>query len=292
MRATPTCLRACLLLLLFTLLLLLPTPAKPIPVRTDIKSTLLGLEKKPTPIPTLPTKDDAKCFGLPKQMCHDEQDMAGAAEATKECKRLFCDPLCLKSTWTCDILSKAGIFKLAAQSPYKEALCAEFFAWGCSDGKPGTTAGCCGEKDEMLQRFVEDSVYGDDFPQGHLPMPVCEHDATDTSKEDLLCAACKGAIVISLKPRLDKCLDTGTEDDFSESSVQKIWEPLTLKPMAVAGTHRTLKERCVALQEKMESVLPKLTAAFNERACECMGCCKPKKREETCFFPFWQGIRR
>ena len=175
---------------------------------------------------------------------------------------------------------------MAGESPYKEALCAEFFAWGCSDGKPGTTAGCCDLKDEMLQRFVEDYVFGSNFPQGHLPMPMCEHDVTDTEKEDLICAACKGSIVISLKPRMDKCLDTGTDDDFSSSSVQKIMEPLVLKPMAVSGTHRTLKERCVKLQEKIEGILPKLTTAFNTRACECMGCCRPKKRERLVTFRF------
>ena len=259
-----------------------------IPTRSEITSTLLNTQTPPTQIPVLP-ETESTCFGLPKFQCHDTQDMQGAKEAEKECKKMYCNPLCLESTWECAIVSK-DIFKVASVSPYKEALCAQFIAWGCSDDS-GPTASCCDLKDEMLYRWVEDRLYGDDYPQAHLPMQVCTHDPTDKEKSDLFCSKCKANVVVTLKNRDDLCEDTGAgEADWSETSVQKLWEPWTLKPMAVAGTHRTLHERCVALQEKMESILPKLTAKVNERVCECMGCCAPKDNNDWCYFPFMQQV--
>ena len=257
-----------------------------LPVRSDIKSTLLNTQTPPILIPQLPDKSP-KCFGLPRLMCQDTQDMQSAAEAKTECQKMFCDPLCLESTWACDIVAN-GIFKVASRSPFKDALCAQFIAWGCSDDS-GPTAKCCDYKDEMLYRWVEDRLYGDDFPQVHLPMGICTHDPTDKDKSDLFCARCKANVVVTLKNRLDQCEDTGADGaDYSMDSVQKLWEPWTLKPMAVAGTHRTLHERCQSLQEKMESILPKLTDKVNARVCECMGCCKPKDNKDWCFFPFMQ----
>jgi hypothetical protein len=279
--------------LLLLLILIHPTTTTTafrlnLPVRTDVKTDLLGTQNPPVLIPQLPDKE-SKCFGLPTLMCHDTQDMQGAKEAETECKKLFCNPLCLTSTWACDIVAK-GIFKVAEKSPFKEALCAQFIAWGCSDDS-GPTAKCCDFKDEMLYRWVEDFMYGNDFPQSHLPMGVCTHDMEDKEKSELFCAKCKANVVVTLKNRADQCEDTGMEHaDFSADSVQKLWEPFTLKPMAVAGTHRTLHERCIHLQEKMESILPKLTDKVNARVCECMGCCKPKNEKDTCFFPFVQQV--
>ena len=43
-------------------------------------------------------------------------------------------------------------------------------------------------------------------------------------------------------------------------------------------------------QEKMEEILPKLTAKVNDRVCECMGCCAPKDNNDWCFFPFMQQV--
>ena len=106
---------------------------------------------------------------------------------------------------------------------------------------------------------------------------MCAHDALDKEKQDLLCAQCKGNVVVTLKTRADKCEDSGSDGDFSEDSVQKLWEPYTLKPMAVAGTHRALKERCIALQEKLESKMPALTTEFNKSgSASAWGAVRPK----------------
>ena len=61
----------------------------------------------------------------------------------------------------------------------------------------------------MLYRWVEDRLYGDDYPQAHLPMQVCTHDPTDKEKSDLFCSKCKANVVVTLKNRDDLCEDTG-----------------------------------------------------------------------------------
>jgi hypothetical protein len=261
---------------------------KKLPVRSDITTTLLRTQTPSISIPQLPDKS-SKCFGLPKEMCRNTQDMQDAKEAEDECQKMFCDPLCLQSTWSCEIVAN-GLFKVASISPFKESLCAQFIGWGCSDAS-GPTAKCCDYKDEMLYRWVEDRMYGDDYPQAHLPMGVCTHDAADKVVSDLKCEQCKANVVVTLKNRADQCEDTGAgHADWSEETVQKFWEPQTLLPMANAGTHRTLHERCTKLQEKMEEILPKLTAKVNDRVCECMGCCAPKDNNDWCFFPFMQQV--
>ena len=40
---------------------------------------------------------------------------------------------------------------MATLPGYKDALCANFIVWGCSDAS-SKTAACCGLKDEMLYR--------------------------------------------------------------------------------------------------------------------------------------------
>ena len=97
---------------------------------------------------------------------------------------------------------------------------------------------------------------------------------------------------VTVRLREDACeLAGGGEDGIGNEDVQKLWEPYMLKPLAVAGTHRTLYERCADLQEEIQKKLPGLTTEFNKRVCECMGCCAPKSLDKQCYFPFMQEVR-
>ena len=123
----------------------------PSPVRTDhasrplvpLPSSLLSPARptfsrpktRPIEVPVLPM-DEPKCFGLPKLLCHDEQDMANAAEGTDECKKLFCDPPCLKATYACEIAAD-GIFKAAGQSPVQRGTIA-LSSWHSAALMPAT----------------------------------------------------------------------------------------------------------------------------------------------------------
>ena len=67
--------------------------------------------------------------------------------------------------------------------------------------------------------------------------------------------------------------------------VDHVLEPYLLKPLGVAGTHRSLYERCKLLQKEVAGKLAAMVAVANEKICECLGCCRSGKGKWDCFFP-------
>jgi hypothetical protein len=262
-----------------------------LPVRSEVKTEILGARDFTVPVPQLPGTAK-QCFGLPAKMCKNTQDMESAEEAKDECKKMFCDPLCLRSTWKCDIDGGTGAFGVVSHADVSRALCAQFLAYGCSK-----VMDCCPLNDPMLHRFTENAFYSDFFPNSAMNIGACAHDPSDFQQADLVCTQCKAAVTVSFKLNNDRCADLmsskpvemkADETDLfhaehSEKQVNSILEPYLLKPLGVAGTHRSLRERCRELQKEVAGKLAEIVAVANEKVCNCLGCCTGKLRQ--CFFP-------
>ena len=266
-----------------------------IPKRTGVMSDLSGALPFPAPIPTLPKKPSS-CFGLPSATCQNTQDMADAGDAQTECKKMFCDPLCLRDTWKCEI--HASNFKEALTPAVTRALCAQFLAHGCS-----TVMQCCDPLDPMLFRYTEAAFYGGQgLPQTAMNIGTCAHDPAIKEQADMVCTACRADVTVSFQLLDDRCgnlmsskpleskenerdLFHAEEDHFQ---VNRVLEPYLLKPLGVAGTHRTLRERCRALQAKVAGMLAVMVPIANEKICNCLGCCTDKDAKQ-CFFPEMQA---
>ena len=68
---------------------------------------------------------------------------------------MFCDPLCLRDIWKCDIDGGSGAFGIVGSPAVSKALCRQFIAYGCS-----VLFKCCNVKDPMLHRWTEEAYYG------------------------------------------------------------------------------------------------------------------------------------
>ena len=74
--------------------------------------------------------------------------------------------------------------------------------------------------------------------------------------------------------------------------VTRYLTPFMLKDLGLAGPHRSLFERCRCMTLEIYKEIGRLIPFYNARACECLGCCKPKDDKEVCFFPLTQPVRR
>ena len=99
---------------------------------------------------------------------------------------------------------------------------------------------------------------------------------------DLVCTACKGDVTVSFDLKDDRCTDLkankpletkwGEEELFhsehDQFQVDHMLEPFLLKPLGVAGTHRSLYERCKLLQKEVAGQLAVMVEKANARICK------------------------
>jgi hypothetical protein len=248
-----------------------------------------------------------KCFDLPKKMCkscpHPEMNNAGTAGGCdllqSQCVNLFCDPLCLSLTWECRI-EGTGDFAEVKQFPISNALCAQFIAQGCSK-----ILHCCDKKDPLLWNWVENRWYGGKFPFPNVPISGCTHNELDEKTQGALCDGCEAAVKVKLRttPELCKRLKSSplgaTAPRFDQQNLDPAsgsgsdWSPYNKKfGFPGIGMHKSLKERCEELLKKVEEKLGGMQGKFEKRACECLGCCKTKSEDDTCFFPMTEFVNK
>ena len=155
-----------------------------------------------------------QCGGLVSQFCKPCPE-GGSAEFCKmledECSRIFCNPMCKRTTWTCKINFGEFAGESADQERYQDALCANFVNEGCSK-----LLDCCPQDDFLLQD-VEDKVFRDNVPHPSLPTPSCFHDPANKANSDKLCGTCNSAVQVTLEkrecnfPASPSFLETGAE---------------------------------------------------------------------------------
>jgi len=273
-------------------------------------------------------KEGQVCFNCPQRMCRSEKGDMGRwylkgtvkkfvkktkwpknklkDEVEAECRRMHCNPLCLKYTWDCTIDAR-GDMKEAGFKWYNDALCSQFIAHACSK-----VWKCCDFFDPMIWKWVEARSF-DKFNVPLLPIPACVHNPVDKKFEKLLCAKCQGSVIVNFKVHPEWCYMLASEGgggqyltpgNFAKpgdasggnagaetsEEVNKYLTPLLLHDLGHAGPHRSLFERCRCMTLEIYKQLGAIIPKYNERACECLGCCKPKDSREVCYFPMTQPI--
>lgn len=189
---------------------------------------------------------------------------------TSQCRRSFCKPLCLRMAWKPVInvdCSKAPTWqwcpKFKAQVKAAEkALVAQFRAFTCMN------LHFCNETRSMYE-WIENHSFGNQYPQPHLPIEVCEKNSRHAShrlqnpqstakdpeflevaerQADLLCTAC--STVISVDIERGECLP-----QFKH-----------LQP-------GSLQERCLYLADVIGQHKEALVRQLKSYVCPCLGCC-------------------
>ena len=241
-------------------------------------------------------KGGGDCLGLVRKNCAPcpppEMNTAGAAGGCElidaQCDNLFCDPLCLNKIIDCSIkeIKDAQFSIISKDTAIETALCSEFKAHACSDAK------CCDKKDPMLQAWVEEDAYGTTFPEPLMLIEACKHNPLDPDSAKKLCGDCKKAIKgnVVVKPfeAEDVCTPMNSfygtlADPIGEKDDGVDWTPYNTKfGFPFIGAHQMFKQRCERLVTEMEGHLAGLISAFEDKACNCLGCCDPVSE---CWFP-------
>jgi hypothetical protein len=137
----------------------------------------------------------------------------------------------------------------------------------------------------------------------NVPISNCVHSALDATMEAKLCAACNSEVKVKLRTTPELCkrllpsfgspheprVDHQHMDPASGSGSD--WTPYNKQfGFPGIGMHKSLKERCEELLKQVEAQLGGMQGAFQSRACECLGCCKAKSEDDTCFFPMVEAV--
>ncbi len=137
------------------------------------------------------------CGGLVDSLCQPCPDGGpeGFCQAMiDECSKIFCTPMCKRTTWTCKLDFGGFAQEAAEQERYEDALCAHFINEGCS-----TILDCC-PRDDFLRQDVADKVNRDMFPVPALPTPGCVHDPAGKGGADL-CSKCNSEVKVELEKK-------------------------------------------------------------------------------------------
>lgn len=238
------------------------------------------------------------CFGLVPKLCHpctmEEDNRAGIDNCNSvraSCNHLFCEPLCLKTEIDCKVSGVPAPFEEINQPATSDALCRILEAHQC------VKAGCC-NSDDKLQNYVEEATVGALFPKMAITIEACNHNPADKKASAALCGECKAAIAGKIKAKVyPKALVCNPFEAYVSEHAQdpdctagERWCPRNYG-FGFPGVHphKSLKEDCEELNNKLKGSLPGVTASFAATtACNCLGCCTPF---EKCPFPSIATIR-
>jgi hypothetical protein len=206
------------------------------------------------------------------------------AKTIRECYASICRPLCLRMTWEVDFVVSCNGHpkcpKLAAelaQPHFKRAVGAQLIAHGCE-----RMLQCCPGDPELVdvKHWAEDWNYGGYFPEPGVMTPACHHTPEFAKESADLCAMCQSAVKVVLK----------TTNDCEFLPVQK--KPVSswafdnsnvVMPIQLPR-HKPFQERCVKTRALVASKFGEMTAEFQSKICECLGCCA-QQGQETCYYP-------
>lgn len=201
-----------------------------------------------------------------------------------QCQKSFCQPLCLRMAWKptirvrCDLApewAECKHFREQVMTAAK-AITAQFQAHVCSE----LELGCCTNETKLLN-YVENHVFADLYPRGHLPIDMClseeerrmhAHLSPTTSAEEAVERMLHPEQAKPRRSRHDLCLlcekvietDIDTHEDTvcipPHSSLKKV-------------IPNSLHERCLFLADMIGNMKSRLVAQFREEVCSCTGCC-------------------
>lgn len=220
-----------------------------------------------------------------------------------ECKRMLCNPFCLKGAIKCQVVQRGTGGPIAddAMTPQRQdAICAQVIAHICAE-KAQCCPGQSSKKDELVFRWVEDHMYADgSYPQALLPIPRCQHDVGDPKAAAKTCKECKQQVEILVTADQRYCQqleadntgggrplpaadepeeDTRSGNEASSAAaggvtqadvvnnlapyLRKIKDSDTGAPETFHGPHMTLYERCRFFQDKIRLNLKPWVAEIN-----------------------------
>lgn len=215
-----------------------------------------------------------------------------------QCRKSFCRPLCLRMAWKPTINVRCELapewkecrdFKYQVKQAEK-AITAQFQAHVCSNFE----LGCCGNSTKLLD-WVENHVYADLYPRGHLPLDMCatkeerrahshmsahhvlgtqsaavEEDGgggrTTTSTTTTTAAAAPAQTRRQLCELCERVVETTI--DTHEDTVC-IPPHSSLKKVIPNSIH----ERCLFVADMIGNAKERLQQEFREEVCSCTGCC-------------------
>jgi len=215
-----------------------------------------------------------KCEGLVEEMCQPcpqggPKDFCD--DIKKQCSELFCSPMCRRNTWTCNVTFGKLEKENAKKADYTHALCAEFAAEFCTH-----TLQCC-QDDDLLFDWIENEVFGDHYPKAFLPSPSCIK--TDGGTD--MCTTCQKNVKVQMKA--GKCPFPTDETPKTKTKPKPAKGPAGDLGFPGEPAFKSLQERCESLLSHVTNSLPKAHPIFEEKACQCMGCCPGE-----CFFPVFE----
>ena len=234
--------------------------------------------------------------------CKCHQDIASKHPAlcnsiVKQCKKSFCNPLCLRMAWKPTIDVKCELapewkecrdFKYQLKKAEK-AITAQFQAHVCSE----VELGCCGNNTKLLD-WVENHVYADLYPRGHLPLDMCMTKVerkihAHTSAHHVLNTQSASVQNEALKQKQKN--DQHRQDDNaplqSRRTMCELCERVvvttidTHEESVCIPPHSSLKkvipnsihERCLFMADMIGNMKERLQEEFREEICSCTGCC-------------------
>jgi len=225
------------------------------------------------------SKASGECAALVTQHCDPCFMAPGDAKfcsSTKDaCDKLFCNPLCLRLTWDVKVVAasgpdpfKAEVMKIATQY----AIGSQFRAHACSK-----LMGCC-EVNDALSDWVELRTYGGYFPTPVVPLQFCPE------PDEAKCAVCKSSVTVTITPKPEVCDRFYEELPPAGKDIALFARAATPGPTQIPK-HHSFKKRCQEFIILLQGKIGSMTSAFQQKVCDCFGCCKVSNPDENCFFP-------
>lgn len=266
----------------------------------------------------LPGRAEADCAAFIAEECKACDASSGKGTpmcegADTACPTSVCDPVCSRLAWdvsfevTCsggaalleegaepagagdfaaEVQAKAKseadarcglLAKQLGEERFRRGLAGQMIVHGCQREMK-----CCEPPVKLdMAALAEDKDYAGYFPVAATSIPACVHEANTPELAEAMCSMCKGAVKVTADVTAScglfpKQKEPTSADAFVNSKV--------MMPQQIPS-HRPFTERCSKWQTAVfPGAKAGLEAVFNERACECLGCC-PSSPEGRCFYP-------
>lgn len=222
-------------------------------------------------------------------------------DIVKQCRKSFCRPLCLRMAWQtkihvhCELAPEWTECRQFREDLRKaeEAIQAHFQSHVCSSREMG----CC-HNDTKLLTHVENKHYGNTYPVGKLPLPMCRTEIERDARKILglpaempPSSAGLGPKAPSGKSKLDDLLRRTpakpTKPRHSREQLCDLCEKvvhaeiITNEDTTCIPPHGSLKkimpnslhERCLFLADMVGNMKERLEHDLRENICSCAGCC-------------------